>query len=115
MHISWKRGRLGPGTAGVLPGSEPGLFKEIVMKQSQVTIEQFAHWGFEDDLKCGCFDEEIIKKWEDLDPDLKDVYLDEAKYYMDNKDDWPMEILLRLEDHGLSEQRIKEYKESGWR
>jgi hypothetical protein len=60
------------------------------MLRLQVTIEQFAHWGFEDDLKCGCFNE-------------------------DNKDDWPMEILLRLEDHGLSEQTIKEYKESGWR
>lgn len=55
-------------------------------------------------MKALCFDEK--ETWDDLDSNLKEIYLDEARYYINNKDDWPVEILLRLENHGLSEQRI---------
>ncbi len=57
-----------------------------------------------------------MKEWKDLPDDEKELYLKEAEFYLKQENyNWPMKILLRLSDHGLTDERIKEYKESGWR
>jgi len=88
------------------------------MKIADVSATQFAKWTFEHDLKAGCFDENPeIKSWDNLTKEDQLSYLDEGEYYICNhdKEDWPIEILLHLEDHGLTKEKIKEYQESGWR
>jgi len=70
------------------------------MKISEVSREQFATWSVERDIAAGGFDEDPnIKSFSDLPKEEQKIYLDEADYYLTKhpKDDWPTDILVRLE------------------
>lgn len=72
------------------------------MKQSEVTVEQFAIWSFERDVEDGCFDGSC--KWDKMSQGVKDSYLKEADFYITKQlDDWPIEILQRLADRSKPE------------
>ena len=68
------------------------------MNISEVTQEQFAQWSFERDFEVGEFDDDLkIKVFNDLSSDERDIYMEEAEYYLTgSKIGWPMDILARL-------------------
>lgn len=71
------------------------------MKKSEVTEEMFARWSFERDKKLGLA-EGHERSFEDLDAEIRQLYLDEANAYFTHptmKDDWPTDILNRLEEN----------------
>ena len=69
------------------------------MKQAEVTQDQFAQWSFERDLKEGLFQGTTIRAFSDLESEEQGTYQQEAHFYLtQHRDDWPTDILKRLED-----------------
>lgn len=67
------------------------------LRKEEVTKEQFAKWSFERDMRLDITDN---IRWEDTSQEEKDLYLDEANFYFTDekmKDDWPLDIMVRLE------------------
>jgi len=61
----------------------------------RVTREQFAKWSLEYDIEQGNMPPDA--QLETLCEDEREVYLDEADYYLElDKEDWPNDVLERL-------------------
>jgi len=68
------------------------------LRRSEVTIRQFAVWCFERDRDIGQFSDQAT--FDGLPEPDRDVYLDEAKEYVDGslRNNWPLDILNKIQE-----------------
>jgi hypothetical protein len=72
------------------------------MQRENVTVALFSKWSFENDLAEGLFEHDDdmkgVAELSSAPAEVREVYETEANAYLKSKNDWPVNILVRLSE-----------------